>query len=355
MGQSADIRIADDHFNLSAARPVWQRGVKLESKSRRRYFIFAMLLFLLALALFPWLGPPVYFVSLIFTVFMFITLASSWNVIGGYAGYLSFGHVAFFGIGAYTTALMMKGFNLSPAGTILSSVPAGMVAGIIALIVGYPCLRLRGPYFAVVTLCFAFVVDLGIKNIEILGGPEGLWLKSMDLPIETIRAILFETMLVVMLLSIGMGYWIDHSKFGAGLRAIKADEEVAQTMAINAPRLKLQAFVLSAFFPGMAGGVYAYYLTYIHTTIVFDMMISILIVLMALFGGGGTLLGPIIGAVCLTLINEGLSTFVKAELARIIYGCLFIGVIIFMPNGIMEFFKKDRYRFRQNKLKGIIS
>jgi branched-chain amino acid transport system permease protein len=327
----------------------------MASTGRRRLFIIAMLLFFILLAVFPWLGPPIYFVSLTFTVFMYITLASSWNLIGGYAGYLSFGHVVFFGIGAYTTALMVKGFDLSPAGTILSSIPAGIVAAVIAMIVGYPCLRLRGPYFAVVTLCFAFVVDLGIKNIEILGGPEGLWLKSMDLPIQTIRAILFEAMLVVMLLSIGMSYWIDHSKFGAGLRAIKADEEVAQTMAINAPWLKLQAFVLSAFFPGMAGGVYAYYLTYIHTTIVFDMMISILIVLMALFGGGGTVMGPIIGAVCLTLINEGLSTFVKAELARILYGCLFIGVIIFMPNGIMEFFKKDRYRFRQNKLKGMIS
>jgi branched-chain amino acid transport system permease protein len=146
-------------------------------------------------------------------------------------------------------------------------------------------------------------------------------------------------MMVIMALAIGLGIWTSRSKFGAGLKAIKEDEEVAQTMAINSPKLKLQAFALSAFFPGMAGGVYAYYLTYIHPDIVFDVMISILIVLMALFGGGGTWLGPVIGAVVLTLVNEGLSTFVKAEFARIIYGCLFIGVIIFMPNGIMEFLK----------------
>jgi branched-chain amino acid transport system permease protein len=147
-------------------------------------------------------------------------------------------------------------------------------------------------------------------------------------------------MMVIMVLAITLGIWTSRSKFGAGLRAIKEDEEVAQTMAINAPKLKLQAFALSAFFPGMAGGMYAYYLTYIHPDIVFDVMISILIVLMALFGGGGTWLGPVIGAVVLTLVNEGLSTFVKAEFARIIYGCLFIGVIIFMPNGIMEFLKR---------------
>lgn len=313
-----------------------------QAKTKSPLFTLIAPILLLGLAIFPWLGLPVYFISLLFTVFLYVTLASSWNLIGGFAGYLSFGHVAFFGIGAYVTALMMKGLELTPLWTILSSIPAGGIAALIAFIVGYPCLRLRGPYFAVITFCFAFVVDLGVKNLDILGGPEGLWLKSMDLPIHVIRAILFEVMMVIMVLAIGMGIWTSRSKFGAGLRAIKEDEEVAQTMAINSPKLKLQAFALSAFFPGMAGGVYAYYLTYIHPDIVFDVMISILIVLMALFGGGGTWLGPIIGAVVLTLVNEGLSTFVKAEFARIIYGCLFIGVIIFMPNGIMEFLKRGR-------------
>jgi branched-chain amino acid transport system permease protein len=312
--------------------------VKIQTKSPLLALIPSLLL--LGLAIFPWLGPPVYFVSLLFTVFLYVTLASSWNFIGGFAGYLSFGHVAFFGIGAYVTALMMKGLNLSPLWTILSSIPAGGMAALIAFIVGYPCLRLRGPYFAVITFCFAFVVELAVKNLDILGGPEGLWLKSMDLPIHVTRAILFEAMMVIMVFTIALGIWTSRSKFGAGLMAIKEDEEVAQTMAINSPKLKLQAFALSAFFPGMAGGVYAYYLTYIHPDIVFDVMISILIVLMALFGGGGTWLGPIIGAVVLTLVNEGLSTFVKAEFARIIYGCLFIGVIIFMPNGMMEFLKR---------------
>jgi branched-chain amino acid transport system permease protein len=313
------------------------------SKKSFHLLFWAFLLFL-ALAVFPWVRPPVYFVSLLFTLFLYVVLATSWNIIGGFAGYLSFGHVAFFGIGAYATAMMMKGFDLSPVLTVLSTIPAGAISAFIALIIGYPCLRLRGPYFAVITLCFAFVVDLGVKNLDILGGPEGLWLKSMDLPINIIRAIFFEVMMGVMVFSIAVGVWISRSKFGAGLQAIKEDEEVAQTMAINAPRLKIQAFALSAFFPGVGGGVYAYYLTYIHADIVFDVNISILIVLMALFGGGGTWLGPVIGAVVLTLINEWLSTFVRAELARIIYGCLFIAVITFMPNGIMEFFKRTKKR-----------
>jgi branched-chain amino acid transport system permease protein len=213
-------------------------------KTQTKTPLFALIasLLLLGLAIFPWLGLPVYFVSLLFTVFLYVTLASSWNFIGGFAGYLSFGHVAFFGIGAYVTALMMKGLKLSPLWTILSSIPAGGMAALIAFIVGYPCLRLRGPYFAVITFCFAFVVDLGVKNLDILGGPEGLWLKSMDLPIHVIRAILFEVMMVIMVLAIALGIWTSRSKFGAGLRAIKEDEEVAQTMAINSPKLKLQAF-----------------------------------------------------------------------------------------------------------------
>jgi branched-chain amino acid transport system permease protein len=311
-------------------------------KNKSPLFILTGGIILAILALFPWLGPPVYFISLLFTVFLYVILASSWNMIGGYAGYLSFGHVAFFGIGAYATGLMMKGLNLSPFWTVLSSLPAGGIAALIAIIIGYPCLRLQGPYFAVITFCFAFVVELGVKNLDILGGPEGLWLKSLDLPIHLSRSILFEVMLLIMILTIASSIWISKSKFGAGLRAIKEDEEVAQTMAINAPKLKILAFALSAFFPGMAGGIFAYNLTYIHPDIVFDVMISILVVLMALFGGGGTWLGPIIGAVVLTLVNEGLSTFVKAEFARIIYGCLFIGVMIFMPNGILEFFKKRK-------------
>lgn len=295
---------------------------------------------LLLLGLFPWLNPPVYYISLLFTVFMYVTLATSWNLIGGYTGYLSFGHVAFFGIGAYTTAFLFNLLHLSPLATILSSIPAGGAAALVALIIGVPCLRLRGPYFAVITLCFAFVVELAVKNLSILGGADGLWLKSMDLPIELARSILFEVMMVLMVIAVAASFLVGRSRFGAGLRAIKEDEEVAQTMAIDSARLKIGAFALSALFTGVAGGIYAYYLAYIHPDIVFDVNISILIVLMALFGGGGSWLGPVIGAVLLTLINEGLSTFVRAELARIIYGSLFIIVTIYMPNGIIDFFRK---------------
>ena len=310
--------------------------------SAPRLQVIAAGLSLTGLALFPWLGEPVYFVSFAFTVFLYVTLAGSWNLIGGYAGYLSFGHVAFFGIGAYANALMASAFSLSAPCMILAAVPAGAVAAAVSLLIGYPCLRLRGPYFAVITLCFTFVARLAVNNLSIFGGSDGLWLKAMTLPIETSRSVFYELMFVLMIVTTAVSAWIGRSRLGAGLRAIKEDEEVAQTMAINAPRLKITAFAFSAFFTGMAGGLYANYLTYIHPDIVFDVNISILIVLMALFGGTSWWLGPVVGAASLSIINELLSTFVKAELARLIYGCLFIVVIIFMPNGVTEFLAKLR-------------
>ncbi len=313
-----------------------------QSTSRRAITIFVAAIVLLIL--FPVTKPPVYFISFLFSVFLYVCLATSWNMLGGYAGYLSFGHVAFFGIGAYSTALVAKFVGASAIGTIVATIPAGVIAAVAAVIVGYPCLRLRGPYFAVITLCFAFVIQLCVKNLEFAGGPDGLWLKSLDIPIHISRSILYELMMLLTVGTVLFSRAVSLSRFGAGLRAIKEDEEVAQTMAINAPLLKIKAFALSAFFPGIAGGIFACYLTYIHPDIVFDVNMSILIVLMALFGGGSSWLGPIIGASSLTIINELLSTFVKAELARVLYGCLFIVVIIFMPNGIIDFFKKKQAR-----------
>jgi branched-chain amino acid transport system permease protein len=306
----------------------------------QKYRLAATALLIAMLAAFPFLEPEVYYLSFMFSVFMYVILASSWNFIGGYAGYLSFGHAAFFGIGAFATAKAASMFELTPLLTILASVPAGALAALVALIVGYPCLKIRGPYFSVVTICFAFVVELTVKNIEFLGGAEGIYLKFMDIPEKLSRSILYEVMLLLMVVTLGVAWWLGRSRLGAGLRAIRSDEEVAETMAIPTAKIKIQAFILSAFFPGIAGGLFAYYLTYIHADVVFNINISILIVLMAMFGGGGTWLGPIIGAVILTVVNEGLSTFAQAEIARIIYGALFIVVTIFMPNGIIDFFRK---------------
>jgi branched-chain amino acid transport system permease protein len=206
-----------------------------------------------------WPGPSdpnrrlFHFISFLFSVFLYVTLASSWNILGGYAGYLSFGHVAFFGIGAYAVAILAKFLGLLPTGTLLAAIPAGLISAIVAVIVGYPCLRLRGPYFAVITLCFSFVAQLVVKNLDFTSGPDGLWLKALDVPIHVSRSLIYELMLALTLGTVVVSRAVTFSRFGAGLRAIKEDEEVAQTMAINSPFLKIKAFALSAFFPGIAG------------------------------------------------------------------------------------------------------
>ncbi len=310
--------------------------------AKKRAYLFLATGIVALLFFFPLISPPAYFLSMLYMVFLYVILAESWNIIGGFAGYLSFGHVAFFGLGAYTTAFLMNKLALSPVATILSSIPGGAIAALVAFVIGYPCLRLRGPYFAVVTMCFAFVVHMVVQNIDLFGGVEGLWLVAMKQPIHVIRTIFYELMLVLMIVVILFVRWMEGSKLGKGLVTIREDEEVAQTLGIHTPRTKILAFVLSAFFPGVAGGLHAYYLTYISPENVFDVMVSILIVLMTLFGGGGSWLGALIGAVSLSLINEFLTTFVGAEIARIIFGLLFIVVIIFLPNGVMEFFRRRR-------------
>jgi len=300
------------------------------------------------LGVIPLAKPPIYLMTLFLTMFMYIALCESWNLIGGYTGYLSFGHAAFFGVGGYTTAILMINYGLSP---FLTAGIGGILAVILALIVGYPCLRLKGPYFAVVTLCFAWVIQIVFLNLNFTGGNVGLWLPLMKHDIFVTRAIFYEAMLILMIIVVLFTIHIERSKLGAGLRAIREDEDVAQTLGINTTKLKLIAFGLSAFFPGIIGGIYSYYITFIHPSSMFDPTLSIILVLMALFGGRGTWQGPIIGAGTITIINELLTSFIGAEIARIIYALLFIGVVVFMPTGIMasiKGFMKKRKKASKN-------
>lgn len=305
--------------------------------------ILISILMIFILGVIPLAKPPIYLMTLFLTMFMYIALCESWNLIGGYTGYLSFGHAAFFGVGGYTTAILMINYGLSP---FLTAGIGGILAVILALIVGYPCLRLKGPYFAVVTLCFAWVIQIVFLNLNFTGGNVGLWLPLMKHDIFVTRAIFYEAMLILMIIVVLFTIHIERSKLGAGLRAIREDEDVAQTLGINTTKLKLIAFGLSAFFPGIIGGIYSYYITFIHPSSMFDPTLSIILVLMALFGGRGTWQGPIIGAGTITIINELLTSFIGAEIARIIYALLFIGVVVFMPTGIMasikEFMKKRK-------------
>lgn len=293
-----------------------------------------------ALIAFPFVRPPLFFLTLLFSVFMYEALTQSWNLLGGYAGYVSLGHIAFFATGAYTTAVCMSRYGLSPFAT---SILGGAFAGMLAVVVGYPVLRLKGAYFTISSLLLAAVMQLVFLNWEFVGSSTGLWYKLMPLSIEASRTIFYETMLILATAITLIVRRVEGARFGAGLRAIREDEDVAKAMGINTPWLKMKAFVLGAFLAGVVGGIYGYYMSYVHPDMTFSMNTSLLILLMAFFGGCRTWVGPLLGAVVLSLANQLIVTFIGAEISRILYGLLLAVVIIFMPDGVLEYARSLRW------------
>ncbi len=301
--------------------------------------LLAPIVAFLVLASIPLWNLPSYPMAVIIVAFMYVALASSWNIMGGYAGYLSFGHVAFFGIGAYVTGLLLLNYGISP---FLTTPLAGIIAAAFAVIVGYPCLRIRGPYFALVTLVLALAVQIVVVNVPYTRGTIGFWLPQLPFDMPVSYAIYFEAFLVLMIIAVVVAWWIERSKLGAGLAAMREDEDVAQTVGINATVLKLQAFAISAFLTGMVGGMYSYYRSYVVPGIMFDTNISVAIVLMAMFGGTQSWKGPVVGAAVLTVLSEMLAVSIGSEKAQIMYGLLLVLVIMFMPDGVMAFLTEGR-------------
>jgi len=282
------------------------------------------------LGLFPLVANP-YHISFFVITFMYIALAQSWNIISGYAGYISFGHVSFFGVGAYTTTLLIVKLGVS---WLIAAVLGGVATTVLSVIVGYPCLRLKGPFFAIGMLGLSQLLMLIVMMLHsITGGGEGIALPPIVRTVPTYYAMGLTAMVVVLLT-----YWISKSKLGLRLMAIREDEVAAEVMGINTTNYKLAAFMLSAFFPGIAGGINAWYVNFIDPPSVFAVLISIQMVIMATFGGRGTVWGPVLGAVTLNLFSE----FFWARfpfLHQGLFGLLIVVVILFMPRGIMGFLR----------------
>jgi branched-chain amino acid transport system permease protein len=282
----------------------------------------------LALAVLPH-GLNVYFRSFAMFTMMYVVLALSWNIISGFTGYTSFGHVAFYGIGAYACAILVAdhGWHWVP-----TLVVGALVASLVAIAVGYPVLRLKGPYFAIAMLGMAEGTRV-IATVwdSLTHGGLGISFPSTENSLPTYYA-----MLVVMLLTIVVAYGIGHSRFGIRLNAIREDEVAAEALGIDVTRYKLVAFALSAAFPAAAGGVQAYKILYIEPASVFFVQITIAMALMSMLGGKGTVIGPIVGAVLLYTAQE--LTWVNFPTAHLIaYGLFIVAVARFMPRGLMGF------------------
>jgi len=281
---------------------------------------------LIILAVLPFFLPN-YRTAFLLITFMYVTLASSWNIIAGYTGYVSFGHAAFFGLGAYTAALL-----ITRLGThwLLASLVGGVVAALVAVPLGYILLRLRGPYFAISMLGLAAAFEVVANSwVSLTRGGAGL-----NLPPALNLVQVYFAMGIAMVVVIGLSYRIITSRYGLRLFAIRDDEQAAEVLGINTTLHKVSAFTISAFFPGVVGGFYAWNLAYIDPTSVFRPILSIGMVIMTMFGGIGTVAGPVIGGVLLTVVAEGLWARLP-EFHRAAYGVLIVIVVLFMPGGIM--------------------
>jgi branched-chain amino acid transport system permease protein len=276
---------------------------------------------------------------------IYALLAGSYDLLGGYTGQLSFGHAAFFGIGAYTSALLALNIGISPYFCIIIG---GISAGLFGLVVGASCLRLHGPYFSIATLGFAETVRLIITNEEkITRGPLGLSVCPLpgapQAPLS-FHIFNFYIMVIVLLICFWLMNIILKSQIGLCLRAVREDETTAQATGINITKYKIIAFILSSFFAGIAGGFYAHYILLISPSMLTP-IVSFTIIAIVMFGGLGTLFGPLLAAFILTFINEYLRGLMLYR--PLIFSGVLIFVVTFMPQGIMGILKSENIK---NKL-----
>jgi branched-chain amino acid transport system permease protein len=268
------------------------------------------------------------------TIAMFVVLASAWNIIGGIGGYAAFGNVAFFGLGAYTTALLVERDHAGlPFAVGLLAAP--VVPALFAAAVGSVLLRLRGHYFAVATLGTSIALGEVIKNIDYFGGSTGLFppiLARADL-------LFFYLMAASAGLAVGTTWLILRSRFGYGLIAIRENEQAAAILGVDTTRYKVLAFSLSAALTGLAGGVFAQWNSFISQDNVFAISYNVEMILMATVGGAGTLLGPVVGAAALeSLILALAGGGASAAATQVGLGVLLAVTVIFLPRGVIDFF-----------------
>jgi branched-chain amino acid transport system permease protein len=254
-------------------------------------------------------------------------LAQAWNILGGFTGYASFGNSTFYGLGVYGTAIAMAQFALPFwVGLLLGAA----LAVAVALLIGLPILRLRGPYFAIATLGLSAALSALVANLDIAGRNIGL-----ILPLTRNDALFYEAMLTLLLAATLTVAWIASSRFGMGLIAIREDEDAAAVMGVNTTLYKIAALLLSAFFSAVAGGIYAYYITFIDPASAFDPKLNVQMVIMTVFGGPGTVLGPVLGAFILFAIYQTLASSISTA-AALFFGIVIILAVIFMPKGLID-------------------
>ena len=298
---------------------------------------------LILLILFPLFFQKPFPQHVMILVFMFGMMAVAWNIMGGYAGMFSFGQVAFFGIGAYTSSFLLITYHINPW---LGLVVGGLIAALVAAVIGYPCSNLRGHYFAIASIAFGEIVRTHFNNWKLVGAAEGMTLPMLK---ESFENFMFHSsklpyyyiMLAFLIISLVVCYIVATSKMGYYFRAIKESHDVAKVLGINVVWYRLIAIMISAFLTAMAGTFYAQYVLYLDPESVLILPISIQIVLISMLGGAGSLMGPVIGAAVLMPVSEITRVMLGHKgtgIDMLIYGALITLISVYQPKGVWGLF-----------------
>ncbi len=299
----------------------------------KRLPLISIVLLVILLASLPQVIKKESTINLLILIFLYITLATGWNILGGYAGQTSLGHAAYFGLGALATRMLwFKGFPILP-----SIVAGGILAVIFALLIGGPAFRLKGVYFAIGTLALAQILYVTVGNMY----PEISALPVNELVSYQIsdRYYLF---LGIAVFAVAAAYFLVKSKLGLGMMAVREEEDAAESLGVSALEHKLIALGVSAFLTALGGGAFAYYHVSFYPQFPFSPSWSLDMLTMVYIGGAGTILGPIIGAVFFVALKEFLVLNV-GEYHLIVFGVLFILVVLFLPGGIISIWKKIQH------------
>ena len=281
-----------------------------------------------------------------YVVLQYIVLASAWNILGGYCGYVNFGSAAFFAIGAYGTVVLDK---LWQPPLVVAIVFGGIVASLVGLVTAYLTLRLRGVFFAIATLALAIVLQTLVMNWDFVGGPLGYYSVRPDFiaGFPSYVNYLFVVMLGLALIAVLVARAIELSFIGRGLAAIRDNELAAECCGVPTLRLKVFATMVSGGLMGMAGAPFPYYITYLDPNSAFSLAYGINSIAMPLIGGMTHWIGPVIGAVLLAVIQQVATVTISSELNLMIVGVLLISFITLAPNGIVGLFERYRQKRRR--------
>ncbi|HEY6096515.1 MAG TPA: branched-chain amino acid ABC transporter permease [Candidatus Deferrimicrobium sp.] len=294
---------------------------------------------LLLLLLFPLVVRGKFPQHVMIMFFLFAMMGVAWNIMGGYAGMFSFGQAAFFGIGAYTSSFLLLTHHVNPW---LGLVAGGVLAALTAAAIGFPCSNLRGHYFAIASIAFAEIVRIHFNNWKLIGAAEGLSLPILDESLgnfmfHSVKAPYYYIILAFLILSLAVCAFIAKSKMGFYFRAIKESHDVAKGMGISFVRYRLAAIMISAFLTAMAGTFYAQYVLYLDPESVLVLPVSVQIVLVAMLGGAGSVMGPVIGAAILLPLSEYtrvLLGYKGTGMDMMIYGALIMLISVYQPKGV---------------------